>query len=539
MEFHLLRPVPSRPGKRLATLLAAVAVTVVALTGCTGAGNGSPTSSAGGGKPVAGGTMNVALSALPAVIDPYATSLQANWIVARQVCEPLFDVDNEFRVKPVLADKFSYDGKNTYVITLRSGVTFQNGQPFTSADVIASLDRYYETPGNGSILKGLVKDAVATDDHTVTLTLNSPSLLVPTLLTTAYIMPASIQKGQPATTPVSKLVCTGPYTVDQNVPGQVITLKKWDGYVSPSGQTDGATGTKHAYLDEIVFKPIPTDSTRIQAVQTGLVDWAAGTLDDYATVSADDSITSSLLTKSSSPMVVFNKISGPMANQKLRQAFQAALNMTDIMSAGFGDPANFDVDGSIFSKINATWHTEAGTKGAYNVHDEKKVKSLLKEAGYSGQKITWYTTQDDPTWYGPAVPAQQELKKLGFTIDLQVVDQATIIAKRTDPSQYDIFSSAIPTYADPLLLPYLQDSFPGGWTDPKKNELLNTLSTAPTEKDRIAAWNELQTLVYTDVPFIKFGTVAGGTVVTSKKVHSVDDLSFASNQLFFNYWKTK
>jgi peptide/nickel transport system substrate-binding protein len=538
MKLHHLRRASASTQKRV-TLGLAAAMTVVALAGCSAGAPASTSSATASAAPVAGGTMKVALAALPAILDPYATSLQANWIIARQVCEPLFDVSNQFEVKPVLASKYSYDGKLSYVITLRSGVTFQDGEPFTAKDVVSSLTRYYGTPGNGSILKGLVKTAVATDTHTVTITLNSPSLLVPTLLTTAFMMPASIQDGLPATTPVSKLVCTGPYTVDQNVPGQTISIKKWSGYSSPSGASNGGTGAKHAFLDEIDFTQIPTDSTRIQAVETGLSDLAIGTLDDNQSASTNSAVTATVLAKSISPAVIFNKVSGPMANVKMRQAFQAALNMTDIMAAGFGDPSNYEVDGSIFSSVNKVWHTEAGTKGAYNVHDAAKVKSLLKQAGYNGEKIVWYTTQDDPNWYGPSVPSQQELKKLGFNIDLQVVDQATIIARRTDPSKYDIFSSGIPTYADPVLLPYLQQTFPGTWTSAERDSLLQTLSTASTQAERSKAWASLQTLIYQDVPFIKFGTVAGGTIVTNPKVHSVDGLSYAGSGLFFNYWMSK
>ncbi|MBS1906177.1 MAG: hypothetical protein JST33_06330 [Actinobacteria bacterium] len=535
MRSHLKSPTALR---RRIMPIAAVALGAIVLSACSGGSGQASPATAASAKPVAGGTLTVAVSALPAIIDPYATTLQANWIIARNVCEPLFDVDTAFKVKPVLAESSTYDSKQTYVIKLRSGVTFQDGQPMTSKDVVASLTRYEETPGNGSILKGLVASIDANDDKTVTLHLNSSSLLIPTLLTTAYIMPASVVAGRPATQALDKLDCTGPYTLDSNVAGQQITLKKWSGYSSPEGPSSAGTGTKHAYLDEIVFKPMPTSSTRMQAVTTGLVDVAAGTLDDYATVASNASVTAGLLAKQSSPTIVFNKISGVMANVKMRQAFLAALNMSDIMSAGFGDPANFDVDGSIFTKDNTTWHTEAGTKGHYNAPSGDTVKKLLKEAGYHDEKITWYTTQDDPTWYGPAVPAQQQLKKLGFNIDLQVVDQATIIAKRTDPTKYDIFSSAIPTYADPLLLPYLQDTFPGGWTSTDKNDLLRTLSTSASESERKATWDKLQTLIYTEVPFLKFGTVSGGTIVFAKDTHSTDSVAHSGNQLYFNYWKS-
>jgi peptide/nickel transport system substrate-binding protein len=522
---------------RSAAALAVTAGIAIALAGCAGGTTAStPSSSA---TPVTGGTLRVALPALPQTIDPYADSLQADWIIANNACETLFGVTDGLEVEPVLAASDHYDGATTEVITLRSGVTFQDGEPLQAQDVVASLTRYEKTPGNGSILAGLIASAVATDAHTVTLTLKSPSPLVPTLLTTMFVMPASIQANQPATTPVAKLVCTGPYEVTADVPGQQITLTRYAGYTSPGGASDGATGTKHAYADSIVFTPIPASSTRLQAVETGQQDVTTGTADDAATVEGNASVAVTPLPKSSTPAVVFNKVSGVMANVKLRQAFQAALDMTQIMAAGFGDPKNFAVDGSIFPAVSTQWHSEAGTKGVYDVHDAAKVTSLLKEAGYTGQPITWLTTKDVPAFYAPSVPAQQELKKLGFDIDLQVVDAATLTGERTDPTKYDLFSSGIPTYADPLLLPYLQDTFPGGWKDPAKTALLASLASSSDPKARKASWDELQELVYQDVPFITFGAISNGVVVMSTTAHADDPAYSAGGGLFYNVWTSK
>ena len=507
----------------------AVAATALGLTACSSAGADSPAASSA--SPHQGGNLRIALSGIPAVIDPFATSLQANWVVARQVCEPLFDVSTSYEVKPVLVKESKYDNDKTYTFTLRSGVKFQDGQPLKAADVVASLNRYFNTPGNGSILKNLTDTVTAQDDSTVVLKLKSPSAIVPTLLTTAYIMPASQVKDRPITQPLDKLDCTGPYKLTSYVKDQTVTLARWDGYTSPDGESDGATGAKHAYVDTITFTAIPEASTRIQAVQTGQVDvGGAVPIDMKSSIMAPAK--AQMLSATSSSTIVFNKVQGPMANVKLRQAFLAALNMNDIMSAGFGDSASFTVDGSFIPAVNKQWATNAGTE-PYNKQDLAKAKQLMSEAGYTGQKIVWLTTKDDPTWYAPSLPAQEQLKKAGFTIDLQVVDQATIISRRTHPDQYDIFSSGIPTYADPVLLPYLQSTFPGTWTSTQRDTLLAQLASQTSQADRKATWEKLQTLVWQDLPFLKFGTTRP-MVVMSESVHlkSPDDL--AAN--YFNVW---
>ena len=513
---------------RAAALATGVTLLVSGCAGQADSGGVGPST-----QPTRGGTLTVALSAIPPTVDPYATSLQAAWTTARNVCEPLFDVSTSFEVKPVLVDTVNYDGKLTYTLKLRSGVSFQNGQPFTADDVVASLNRYLLTPGNGSILKGLTTGITSSGTDQVTISLKQPSAAIPTLLTTAYMMPASIVKDRPITSPVNDLVCTGPYKLTKYTADQNIELERWDGYKSPSGPSDGGTGEKKAYADKIVFTPLPEASTRLQAVQTGQVDIAGSLpLDVYDSVSSSGTAKALLTSPLSGSTVVFNKISGVMADTRMRQAFLAALNMTDIMGAGFGNKDFYSVDGSIIPEANKTWASNAGTEN-YNKPDLEKVKQLLKDAGYNGQPITWVTTKDDNTWYAPVLPAQQQLKAAGLNVDVQVVDQATLISRRTDPSKYDLFSSGIPTYADPVLLPYLQESFPGGWKNAQRDALLTKLSTEPDPAARKAAWDELQKLVWTEVPFLKFGTTKVLFAVSSRtQTQRPDELA----GYYYNTW---
>ncbi|MFG1922017.1 ABC transporter substrate-binding protein [Cryptosporangium sp. NPDC048952] len=523
-------------GNHLIRRSAAGLALVTALTACSGGGSSDPAAaptgaSERGGTPKSGGTLTVALSAIPPVLDPYASTLQLNWAPARNVCEPLFDVSTSNEVKPVLAESFTYDKKLTYVIKLRSGVKFHNGQAFTAADAVANIERFEKTPGNGSFLADNLASVQATGDLEVTLTLKAPSAIVPTLLTTAYIMPASVQKNRPITEPANDLICTGPYQLESYQPDRQVTLKRYDGYAARTDPGDGATGKKVAYADKIVFTPIPESSAQVQAVQTGQADATlALPLDTYPTL--ESAKAAALLSPSQASTVVFNKAAGPMAKLEMRQAFQAALDMAQVMGAGFGDKQFYLLDGSVMPKTAGVWYATEGTE-SYNKPDPAKVKALLAKAGYKGEKIVWLTTKADSIWYGPVEPAAQLLKTAGFNIELQVVDQATVFERRTDPKQFDLFSSGFPTYADPLLLPYLQDGFPGNWTNPQKNALLGQLATEPDSAKRVEIWKQIQALVYSDVPFLKFGTVRP-LVGASPRTHFENADGMLSG--YYNVW---
>ncbi|MER7446599.1 ABC transporter substrate-binding protein [Microbacterium sp. NPDC097977] len=520
-----------RPSRLLSTAVVATAAALV-LSAC-GPAEGPSGDASTGGEPQTGGTLTVALSATPAIIDPFATSLQADWVIARQVCEPLFDVSTTYEVGPVLADEITDEGDGLYNIVLREGVTFQNDEPFTSKDVIASLNRYFETPGNGSILASLTESVEAVDDTTVAIRLNTPSPLLPTLLTTAYMMPASVVEGRPASDAVDELVCTGPYTVSSYAADGDVVLDRWDGYQKRSEAPDGGLGAKEAYADQIVFTPMPEASTRRQATESGQIDIGGVIpLDDYDSVVSGGQAQAILLSPTSGSTVVFNKAQGIMSDVKMREAFLAALNMDDIMLAAFGNPEFFTVDGSFIPATNEFWATDAGAE-AYNAQDVDRVKDLLDEAGYDGEPIVWLTTKEDPSWYGPALPAQQQLKEAGINIDLRVLDRATVIQQRTDPAAFDLFSSGIPTYADPVLLPYLQQTFPGSWASTERDELLTALSTESDADARKSTWEEMQTLVYADLPFLKFGT-SRPLVIASNRTYADRPDELAS--LYFNVW---
>lgn len=511
---------------------AALAAAALVLTGCSAGGTSTDGPSASS-DPQPGGTLTVALASTPSIIDPFATSLQADWVIARQVCEPLFDVSTSFEVGPVLAESLTDDGNGTYTLKLRQGVSFQDGEPFTAKDVVASLQRYFLTPGNGSILKSLTTSLDIVDDSTVTFVLNTPSPLLPTLLTTAYMMPASIVTDRPLTDPVTDLVCTGPYKLTSYAADGDVVLDRWDGFISRSEDSDGGLGAKHAYADQIVFTPMPEASTRRQATEAGQID-IGGSLsyDDYDSVVSGGAAQAVLLSPTSGSTVVFNKALGIMSKPAMRQAFLSALNMDDIMLAAFGNPEFYSVDGSFIPAANSVWSTDAGTE-RFNKPDPARVKELLAEAGYNGEPIRWLTTKEDPSWYGPSLPAQQQLKEAGITIDLQVLDRASVIQLRTDPTAFDLFSSGIPTYADPVLLPYLQQTFPGTWVSADRDRLLGALSTESDAAQRVQTWADLQTLIYADLPFLKFGT-SRPLLIASNRAHVAhpDELT----GWYYNVW---
>jgi len=204
-------------------------------------------------------------------------------------------------------------------------------------------------------------------------------------------------------------------------------------------------------------------------------------------------------------MVVFNKKEGIFADVNARQAVLACLDMDEAMKAAFGNPEFYRVDPSCAYVEQTGMYSTAGGE-LYNQKNPEKAKELLEKTSYNGEKLIWLTTREYPYMYKLAVVAQQQMEAAGFNVELQVVDYATIVSTRNDPSAYDMFSGACVFQADPALMSHLESGWAGWWVNDEKDEALKALNQESDPVKRQQMWGDFQEkYVYGEAPFIKFG----------------------------------
>jgi peptide/nickel transport system substrate-binding protein len=130
---------------------------------------------------------------------------------------------------------------------------------------------------------------------------------------------------------------------------------------------------------------------------------------------------------------------------------------------------------------------------------------LLKEAGYAGQPIRWITTKEYEYMYASALVARQQMEEVGFKVDLQVLDWATLVQRRSKPELWDVFTTGITFNPDPALTSNLQCDWPGWWCHEEKERLLAELIREADLKKRRAIVERIQAVFYEDVGRIKMG----------------------------------
>ena len=107
----------------------------------------------------------------------------------------------------------------------------------------------------------------------------------------------------------------------------------------------------------------------------------------------------------------------------------------------------------------------------------------------------------------PGVVAYGPVEDAGFKVDLQVLDWATVVQRRSKPELWDVFTTAITFQPDPALTSNLQCDWPGWWCHEEKERLVAELLRESDPRRRRAVIERIQAVFYEDVGRIKMGDI--------------------------------
>src|SRR5436309_6852630 len=122
-------------------------------------------------------TLVVALNQDPDILDPTLARTYVGRIIFSQMCEKLYEIDENLRIHPQLAADMPSvsDGGRTVTIKLRSGVKFNDGTRMDAESVKLSLDRHRTLKGSNRASELAPVEAVeVVDPLTVRLRLKAP-----------------------------------------------------------------------------------------------------------------------------------------------------------------------------------------------------------------------------------------------------------------------------------------------------------------------------------------------------------------------------
>lgn len=377
------------------------------------------------------------------LLDPIITTAAVSTNHGFMVFDTLFGVNAALDVKPQMAEGYTVsDDGLTYLIKLRDGLKWHDGEPVLARDCAASLARWAARDTFGQTLAKSVDSWGTADDKTIKITLKQPfPLLIEAFAKpdaqVAFMMPERLAKTDPFKG-VTDMIGSGPFRFlkDEFVAGSSVAYAKNTAYVPRPEAPDWTSGGKVVNFDRVEWKIIPDASTAASALQSGEVDW-------YEQVQAD---LVPLLRRNpeitlgpSNPQgyiggMRFNHLQAPFNDVRMRRAILTAVNQDDYMRAVTGnDPSLYQICRSQFP-CGTTYGSQVG--GSAQSGDIAAAKAMIKEA-YSGAKAV-IINPTDFTSIAPLGDITYDMfQKLGINTEMVAADWGTVVQRRTSKEPVD------------------------------------------------------------------------------------------------------
>lgn len=405
-----------RVNGRTFQILAAAGTLVMVLGACGGGGGGASTgSSAPTGEIDTSATLRVTTAAPSRNLDPYMQTSYGGLGFLTPIYDRLTMVNSDDEIVSGLATDWEFvDEGSALELTLREGVTFNDGTPFDARAVEANIERGKTLEGS-TVVEDLeeINSVEVVDDTTVRLLVDKgEGTTLPSKLATntgMMISPAVIEAGTDIRNDPG-LAGSGAYIVDTYVPQESLELVRREGeyWDDEGGRLAGIT---------ITF--MPEASTRINGIRTDATDltWVS---------SANEIVEAQNLAEQGAYQVdevefrnvlgVMMRPEGALADREIRQGVARAIN-PDAVSALFSGTC---VPFRQMEPADSWAAADSNYKYPYTF-DEAEARQLVDSAG--GGTVTLSFSAGSNT-EKPANVIQSQLDAVGLEAELDPVPAA-------------------------------------------------------------------------------------------------------------------
>ncbi|WP_183091813.1 MULTISPECIES: ABC transporter substrate-binding protein [Mycetocola] len=385
-----------------ATLALSVAATLL-LAGCSaGAAGGS-----------ADHTLTIGQVAEPEKApDPIMDGSLAGYNYYYNEFDQLTQLSADGELTPRLATKWTPNADfTTWTFTIRTDAKFSNGDPVTAEDVAYTYNKILASPDSDNLgYMETLKAVRATAKDTVEFDLNAPFSPWPSITTAISIVPEKVYEKLGSDGFAKAPVGSGPFKFESYTRGVNYTMVANPDYWGKAPETK-----------KVVFQTVGDEDARLNGVISGSLDIALISPNQATGFNAPGASVKSR-TGNGSVFLGINSTAGVLADAKVRQAISLAIDEKSLVSKVLSGSGT--ANDQVIAPSVAGYVKDAAT----HEFDPEKAKSLLAEAGYKGEKITFqYATSGRiPLSSNVAQAIQGYLKAVGLNIELAGTDQATL-----------------------------------------------------------------------------------------------------------------
>ena len=304
----------------------------------------------------------------------------------------------------------------TYVLTLREGLTFQDGTALDALAVKANIDRMMD-PATGSIRRpefGPLAGVAVVGARRVTLKLSQPYAPLPLVLTNRagmMVSPTAVQRL--GTDFATQAVGAGPWKLASWTKNSQLVLEAFPGYWQGASQP----------FERLVYHPLPDETVRLANLRSGtlqLIDSVPPQA--VAALERDPAVRVSQRPGLGFNAFALNCTRAPFADKRVRQALTAAIDpavMQRVVYFGTGRVSHGPLSPAV------PWAFDASVTGI--AYDPARAKALLAEAGAANPLPVTVTVTNSPQLVRVAQIMQAQAGQAGFRVEVRQIDPSSLI----------------------------------------------------------------------------------------------------------------
>ncbi|WP_281657771.1 ABC transporter substrate-binding protein [Halobacillus sp. Cin3] len=496
---------------------------------------------------VSGGKVSIPIVADPTFNPWHPSAYAESNVINRVIFDGLTKPGKDLVPAPDLAESWetSEDGL-TWTFQLRDDVTWHDGEPFTSEDVVFTFNDITlneELGANSASYFGQVESVEADGDYTVMFNLSSPVAALPAYLSfNTEIIPEHIFQGEDPWDLTSfnkeNPVGTGPFKLKSYTSGQSVVLERNEEYFGDA-----------ANLDEVEYKILPDANTHVAQLLSGELSIFA--LDDTSAVERIESAAGVDVDGRDTNRffwLIVNQQEERFQDVKVRQAMEHALdrqNIIDTVLQGYGTIADAGITPAL-----SEYYTDDVKQYPF---DPEEAKKLLAEAGWEDTNGDGFVDKDGENFEiifdigiqgdleAIAQLVQQYLIDVGLDVQLNTMDWNTMIDKVVIQRDYAMTLNWWRYPPDPDLKAYMHSDFAeqGNNIPAYQNEEMDKLLDAGAEtsdvEERKEIYTEAQKLMAEELPYM-FLWYPQEVQVKRSDIDGVPELAFGDTLHYIQEW---
>lgn len=531
----------------------ALTLTLAAHVPLLAGGQARPAAQAGP-LPAPGGSLVATMRSEPRSFNPHAGRDFATHLVTSLTTGRLVRVNRiTQQIEPALAQSFACapDGL-TCTLTLRRGVAWSDGTPFTPADVLFSFaiaaDEKAGSQFAGDVAPGGKPVGVtAPDAGTIRLSFAAPygpglrfldvlPILPKHRLEAAY-KAGTLRQAWGPSTPPAEMAGLGPFVLQEYRAGERAIFVR-----NPHYWRKDAAGVTLPYLDRLTLDIVPDQNTELLRLQSGQADMTQSEIraDDYAVLRREERAGKLRLIDAGvaydADAFWFNlkpaaKASDPrrawLQSLELRKAVSHAVNrqaFADAVFLGAGEPQWGPITPS-----NTVWYAPSGFVEKH-AHDLAKARALLAAAGLrdtnndgmledaSGQpaRFSLISQKGNTALEKGSAVIRDELKKVGLTVDVVLLEVGALVDRMMKADYDALYFRFLTTDTDPARgmdfwlssggahVWHMSQETPATPWEKEIDRLMQRMASERVLAERQKLFNQAQKLLSDNLPVVYF-----------------------------------